>query len=247
MGESLAKRCGVALARPFLLVKSELIVGLMSFYMTVIYIVLFTFLDGYTYIFEDVYGTSQGLTEIIFTAMFIGVLLSLGLVPLMYSWTKKHIEYNKQLAVADGDEEPGIKISPETRLWFAMLGAPAMPISLFWMGWTDYATISIWSPIIASVFFGYSVICVFMSAYMYIIDSYEVYAASGLTFVALVRYIAAGGMTVVGIPFYKNVGTHWTLTAMGIISLVCTPIPYALYIWGPKIRRFSKYAVNKSN
>jgi hypothetical protein len=36
-----------------------------------------------------------------------------------------------------------------------------------------------------------------MSAYMYIIDSYEAYAASALTFVALVRYVAAGGMTVI--------------------------------------------------
>lgn len=39
-----------------------------------------------------------------------------------------------------------------------------------------------------------------------IIDSYEMYAASALTSVTLVRYVTAGGMTVVGTPFYKNMG-----------------------------------------
>lgn len=99
----------------------------------------------------------------------------------------------------------------------------------------------------ASVLFGFGVINIFMSAYMYIIDSYEIYSASALTIVAVVRYFAAGGMAVVGIPFYKNIGTHWTLTILGCISLLLTPIPYALYIYGKKVRRFSKYAVNKSD
>jgi hypothetical protein len=78
---------------------------------------------------------------------------------------------------------------------------------------------------------------------MYIIDSYEAYAASALTFVALVRYIAAGGMTVVGIPMYENLGTHWTLTVLGIISAVALPIPYILYRYGSSVRRRSKWAV----
>lgn len=81
-----------------------------------------------------------------------------------------------------------------------------------------------------------------MSAYMYVIDSYEVYAASALTFVALVRYLAAGGMTVVGIPMYKNLGTHWTLTVLGTISAFAVPIPYVLYRYGPGLRKRSQWA-----
>lgn len=65
---------------------------------------------------------------------------------------------------------------------------------------------------------GFGIVCIFMSAYMYVIDSYEALAASALTFVALVRYLAAGGMTVVGVPMYKNLGTHYTLTVLGCIS-----------------------------
>lgn len=125
-----------------------------------------------------------------------------------------------------------------------MIGAPFLPIGLFWMGWTDDSNISIWSPIIASVLVGFSIISIFLTAYMYIIDSYEMYAASALTFVALVRYLAAGGMTVVGVPMYENLGTHYTLTILACISAAVVPIPFALWKWGPKVRGRSKYAVS---
>ncbi|TPR09470.1 deaminase family protein [Aspergillus niger] len=134
-------------------------------------------------------------------------------------------------------------IQPEDRLWYAMMGAPAMTLSLFWMGWTDYPSISVWSPIVGSAFFGFGSICIFISSYMYIIDTYEVYAASALGFMTSSRYCVAGGMTVVGVPFYHNMGVHWTLTILGIISAILTPVPYILWKFGPVVRGWSRYAV----
>lgn len=128
--------------------------------------------------------------------------------------------------------------------------------------------ISIWSPLAASALFGYGILCVFISSYQYIIDGYETNAASALASVTLIRYVAAGGMVVVGVPFYENVGVHWTLTILGCIAaimvsllqrlsgkLVCygadervsqAPLPYVFYKIGPKIRARSKYAVSSS-
>ncbi|GME34448.1 Major facilitator superfamily [Neofusicoccum parvum] len=234
---TLFTRLKVALTRPFLMV-TEPIIMLMTLYLTVIYIVLFTFLDGYVYIFQDTYGISQGLTNIIFTAMFIGIVMVACLVPIVYHLTVKELERVR----AKGE----ILFNPEVRLWYAMLGtAPAIPIALFWMGWTAYPSVSIWSPIIASTLFGFGIIGIFLSTYMYIIDSYETYAASALTFVALVRYLAAGGMTVAGIPFYENMGVHYTLTILGCIAAVMVPIPYLLYKYGHLVRQKSKYAVSR--
>jgi hypothetical protein len=78
---------------------------------------------------------------------------------------------------------------------------------------------------------------------MYVIDSYSVYAASALGFMTVSRYCAAGGMAVVGIPFYQNMGVHWTLTILGCISALLVPVPYVFYVYGPVIRRWSRYAV----
>lgn len=124
-------RLKISMARPVLFM-FEPIVLCMTLYLTVLYIILFTFLDGYTYIFDLTYGIGQGLTNVIFIAMFVGMFLMMPVVPFVYKKTKKEMEKNRT--------EKGTHINPEVRLWYAMLAAPAIPISLFWMGWTAYVS-----------------------------------------------------------------------------------------------------------
>ena len=189
--ESFATRLGRALYRPFLLTATEPIILALALYLTVIYIVLFSFLDGYTYIFADMHGTSQGVTGLCFLGIVIGLFGATALVPYIGIKAKKELRKAK--------EQGKDRLAPEFRLWFAMYGAWAIPVSLFWMGWTSDSNISIWSPLAASVFFGFGILCVFISCYQYIIDSYEIYAASALASVTLIRYVAAGAMTIVGV------------------------------------------------
>jgi multidrug resistance protein len=183
-----------ALYRPFILVTREPIVILFALYLTVIYIILFTFLDGYTYVFGETYKFSEGITGLAFLGIGIGLCGASLLVPLIHHWAKRDLAKVKEL------HGPNARLPPEKRLWFAMFGAPAVPISLFWMGWTNYPSISYWSGLISSVMFGYGILCIFISSYQYIIDSYEMYAASALASLTLIRYVAAGGMVEVGIP-----------------------------------------------
>ncbi|GJC90177.1 putative efflux pump kojT [Colletotrichum liriopes] len=231
---TLFSRLQTSMTRPFLMLTEPIIMA-MTLYITVVYIVLFTFLVGWPYIFEYTYGLGQGLANVVFIAMFVGTQVNFVFVPLIYSRTVKRVK--------DGGVDTGFK--PEIRLWYAMFGAAvSVPVSLFWLGWTNYASISVWSAIFAVVVFGYGVTGIFICVYMYIIDSYEIYSASALTFVALIRYVVAGGMTVVGIPFYENLGTHYTLTILACISAVLAPIPYVLYYYGRWIRGKSRFAVS---
>ncbi|KAK4626678.1 putative efflux pump kojT [Fulvia fulva] len=154
--ETLFVRLRRALYRPIFLTVREPIIILLALYLTVIYIVLFTFLDGYTYIFQETYGISQGLTGICFLNIVVG-----------------------------------------------LFGASAL----------------------------------------YIIDSYESFAASALASITLIRYVAAGGMTVVGVPFYENLGVHYTMTILACISVPLVPVPYVFYRYGPWIRERSRYAI----
>ena len=117
-----------ALIRPIKLAFEPIVLA-MTFYLTVLYIVLFTFLDGYTYIFEETYNLSQGFTNVLFTGIFVGILLASLPVPWLYRRTKRRFAETKFV--------------PEERLWFAMIGAPAIPISLFWMAWTSYVCFSL--------------------------------------------------------------------------------------------------------
>ena len=233
--ESFLFRLRQALYRPFLLTFHEPVIMLLALYLTVIYIILFTFLNGYTFIFTETYGFSEGLTGLSFLGIGLGLCGATLLVPIIYTRAKKELA---RIKAAGGDRLP-----PEFRLWFAMLGAPCIPISMFWMGWTAYPSISPWCPLAASVLFGYGILCVFISSYQYIIDSYESFAASALASVTLIRYVAAGGMVEVAVPMYRRLGVHWTLTVLGTISALLVPVPYLFFVYGEKIRGRSRYAV----
>ncbi|GAM86447.1 hypothetical protein ANO11243_044610 [Dothideomycetidae sp. 11243] len=232
--EPFTKRLGRALYRPFLMTIHEPIIMLVALYLTVIYIVLFTFLDGYTYIFQDIHKTSQGVTGLCFVGIIVGLCGISILVPFIGRSAKRNLQVLK--------EQGKGHLPPEFQLKMAMIGSPAIPISLFWMAWTSDRNISIWSPLAASSLFGFGILCVFVSCYQYIIDSYEIYAASALASITLIRYLAAGGMTIVGIPFYENLGVHYTVTILACISVTCVPVSYIFYFYGLKIRKRSKYA-----
>jgi hypothetical protein len=212
---------------------------LWTVYLTFIYIMLFGFLAGYTYIFQETYNISQGITGLIFIGIGIGYLFAaIPLGMLIYRWARRGLA----LQQVEHPEQAHARLAPEFRLWYGMLGAPAIPISLFWMGWTAYPSINIWSPILASVLFGYGVLSVFLSTYQYLIETYEIYAASALAMISLVRYAASGGMTVAMIPIYESIGMHWTLTWLALVGVVFTPAPYLFYHYGPWIRSKSKFA-----
>ncbi|TKA46787.1 hypothetical protein B0A54_03743 [Friedmanniomyces endolithicus] len=242
--ESLAHRLKRALYRPFLLTAREPIIILVALYLTVIYIILFTFLDGYTYIFTLPHHLSQGLTGLCFLGIILGLCGASALVPLIYSWAKRDLALLQSRAVAAGRDPASARLPPEFRLWYSMLGGSlAIPISIFWMAWTTSSSISLWSPLAASVLFGYGILCVFITCYQYIIDAYETYAASALASITLIRYFAAGGMTIAGIPFYQNEGVAYTLTILACLSCLLVPVPYVFYRYGPAIRAKSKYAI----
>lgn len=80
-----------------------------------------------------VHGINEGLANVCFVGLFVGILVSMVLVPILYQKTAK------QLA-DDNDDGSGTKLKQESRLLFSCIGAPFIPVGLFWMGWTDYVS-----------------------------------------------------------------------------------------------------------
>lgn len=127
---SLGTRLLTNVARPFTMIWTEPIILVFSFYLILLYFVLFTFLNGYPFIFTRVYGITTSMTFIIFTAMMPGIFVAMALIPFIYSLTKK---------AAAKAAAAGKPLQPEVSLYWAMAGASIlMPVSLFWMAWTCY-------------------------------------------------------------------------------------------------------------
>ena len=73
-----------------------------------------------------------------------------------------------------------------------MLGGPCLTIGLFLLAWTAKKSVSAVVPIIASVILGFSAILLFQSGLNYIVDTFQMYAASALAANTVVRSVMAG-------------------------------------------------------
>jgi MFS family permease len=216
---------------------TEPIIMVFSFYLIILYIVLFTFLNGFPYIFAVTYGISNELTFMIWAALLAGDIVAVPLIPIVYGWTKKAAVK----AAAKGEN-----LAPEVCLYFAMLGGSIlMPISLFWIGWTCYSHISIWVPIMGVFVFGYSLVTIFTTTYIYIVFVYLQYAGSALSFMTFSRYVISGALIPASVPMYENLGPHLTITWLAALTVVMAPLPFLLFKYGHKVRAMSKNVQNK--
>lgn len=211
--------------------RTEPVVAVLGFYLVLLYTLLFTFLSGFDYIFKQTYLLSTGMTGSCFASIAAGATTFTLCAPGLYSWARHHTEYIR-----------GSSIEPEFRLWPAIVTSPLLPISLFWLGWSNYPNISIWSGLAACFMFGIVLTAFYVSSYEYIIDSYRDHAALALASITSVRYLIAGGMVMASRPMYEGIGVHWTMTLLGCIAVVLTPAPLLFYLYGTKLRERSPYA-----
>lgn len=225
-----------AVLQPVKFLATEPITLAFAFYLTVVYIVLFGDLESYPLIFS-IYDWSPGKVGSVFAAVSIGMVLVGALTPITY-WHYKKIYYQC--------EAEGRPVQPETRLFLCMVLTWCMPIALFWAGWTAYPSISPWSLIVSQFVFGVGALACFISSYMYIIDVYQVNAASPLATLVFLRYIVAGaGAITFTRPMFEGIGNHWALSLLGFLSVLVSLIPPVFYIFGPKLRRRSSYAMSQ--
>jgi DHA1 family multidrug resistance protein-like MFS transporter len=225
--ESLGKRLAHNLSRPVKFFTTEPIIISLGFYLVVIYVVIFTFLNGFEFIFTDTWGLSDGDTALAFLGICLGALISVALMPL--------ISMIHRRAGKDNDD------TPETLLWPAMIASPFFTISIFWLAWTNYKSISYWSAYASTVLFGYSLTAIFVSSYSYIINIYGTWSSSALGSVTMARYLVAAGMVVAARPMYQGIGVHWSLTFLGCLGVVCLPVPWLLYRYGKVLREKSEF------
>lgn len=106
--------------RPLKMLVTEPILLLVSLYMSFIYGLVYCLLEAYPVVFEGVYGMRPGVSGLPFLALFVGVVLALGLV------LSQHANYVRKL-----EENKGVPV-PEWRLAPTLVGAPVFAIGLFW-------------------------------------------------------------------------------------------------------------------
>lgn len=232
---SFFKRMKQVLPMPAKFLFTEPVITVLGGYLILLYVLLFSFLSGFDYVFKQTYDETIGIEGSHFAAVAAGATTFTLCAPGFYSWARHKTEHIQRATV-----------QPEFRLHPAIIAGPLLPVALFWLGWTNYNSVSKWSGIGACFLFGIVLIALYVACYEYIVDSYRDHSAIALASITMARYLIAGGMTIATRPMYQGIGVHWTMTWLGCVAVVLAPAPLLFWKFGPKVRKKSPYATDES-
>ena len=218
--------------RPLRMLMTEPILFSMSLYNAFMYGMLYLLLTAVTLVFGDRYQFSQGVVDLPYLALFIGILTGCIIILVFdLSCVRKMRNY--------------VPVLPEDRVPPMLVGSILFPIGMFWFGWSgDFPEEVHWIvPMIGSSFIGAGLITIFLPCFTYIVDAYLPIAASALALNAFLRASLGGAFPLFATQMFSNMGIKWATTLIGCFSSLLIPIPLVFYFFGASIRKRSKNAV----
>ncbi|KAJ7146047.1 major facilitator superfamily domain-containing protein [Mycena epipterygia] len=226
----------VALARPLLYLFTEPVVILVSIYLSVLYGILYGFFEAFTVVYLEIRGfktTSFGLTYI---SLGLGFLFACILLA-----TVGQRLYEKQ---AKADAAKGVPTEPEARLGLVYFGAVLSPISLIIFAWTAPFNSVHWiAPCIAEFLFACSMLLIFTGFVPYLIDCYQMTAASALAAGLTSRALVGSAFPLFALQMYHKLTVQGATSLLAGIALLLAAVPFIFRAYGPRMRARSVYAV----
>ncbi|CAG8298467.1 unnamed protein product [Penicillium olsonii] len=218
--------------RPFKMIVREPILLFASLFMGFTYALFYLYFQAYPLIFQDLYGLSTGMAGLAFLPISVGALVSFSLFLLYGSWHSKAVEQGKEWAMQE----------EYRRLPLAALGAPLLPIALFWLGWTSKASIHPAVPIMSGFFFGIGYILIFMAMINYLTDAYKQYSASAQAAASTLRSCFAVCLPLATNSLYGNLGINWASSLLAFVAILLAVIPFVFIRYGQWIRSHSPFS-----
>ncbi|UZP44114.1 hypothetical protein NXS19_011926 [Fusarium pseudograminearum] len=218
--------------RPMKLLFTEPILASTSAYLTLAYSVFYLMFQAYPRVFQGFYDLSPGMAGLAYIPFCVGVLLSLGVFAI-------YTRYHDQQTAAGAE---WTKNHIYRRLPLACIASPCMVVSLFWLGWTVWPSVSPIVPSLGGIFFGLGFQLLFMGMANYLTDVYRSHSASALGAAAMLRSIGATTLPLAADSMYTNLGIHWAPSVLAFIALVMGVIPFIFIRYGDRLARSSKTA-----
>lgn len=222
--------------RPFKMFLTEPIVLTLSLLSGFSDALIFMFIQSFSLVYTQYnWGTiAQGLS---FIPILIGYLIA-------YLLFIPAIKRNVREREAHPDSE---KAQYESRLWWLLWTAPCLPIGLIGFAWTSGGPPIPWiaSSIFAAIV-GIANYSIYMATIDYMICAYGPYSASATGGNGWSRDFLAGVLTIPATPFFTNIGGKQHLqiasTILFAIAFVLVMAVYAIYWYGPTLRKRSPFA-----
>lgn len=201
--------------------------------MSFLYGLLFLFFEAYPISFQEDRRWSPGNGSLPFLAILVGAFLGLA-VTVIHALTI----YKREC-----EATPGLP-KPEGRLPPMIGGAILLPIGLFWFAWTSNPGVPWPAQVCAGIPVGAAMFIIFIQGFKYIVDVYLMVANSAISANTFLRSLFGAGFPLFAIAMFHTLGVDWATTVLGVISVIMMPVPVIFWIWGPKIRSWSKVSMS---
>ncbi|KAJ6550978.1 MFS general substrate transporter [Mycena vulgaris] len=219
------------LFRPFQMLAGEPILVLVTFYLSLIYGVMYCLFEAFPIIFIEKRGFTIAQDGLIFIGIGIGTTIGATL----------NVRFSRHYPTL-------IKTwrgfpPPEERLFGGMLGGCAFVVGILWLGWTgQYPSVPWYVPALSTILVGMSISLIFISFLSYLVDTYLMYSASAFAANTFCRSLVAAAFPLFTVQMFHKLGVNWTATLLAGVGLLLAPMPFLFYKYGARIRAGSKFA-----
>jgi MFS family permease len=219
-------RMSRAIVRPIKLLFTSPIVLLTSLYVGLVYAYTYLLFTSFPLMYEQVYGFDQRSVGL--TYLGCGVGFSIGLV---IFGTLSDRNAKKKAQAGDGEWKPEYRLPP------LLPGSIVVPIGLFWYGWSAEAHVHWIMPIIGTGIFALGNLAIFLPVQTYLIDAFEVYAASAAAANTVVRSLFGAFLPLAGPKMYSALRQGWGNSLLAFIALAFAPMGWVIFVYGERIRK----------
>lgn len=235
------------LSRPIRMLLTEPMVTCVALYASFVYALLYMTLEVFPIVFTEERGYGLVTSSLPFLALFIGVCLAMC------------VNLANQPRYARLVDAAGGKPAPEGRCAPMAIGGILFAIGLFWFGWTAGPGIPCTRrteletrlelilatgivPVLAAVFIGAGFNIIFQQCMNFLIDTYQVYAASAVSANTFLRSALAAAFPLAATPMFHSLKVGPAMSLLGGVAVLAIPIPFIFMKYGPRLRENSKFA-----
>ncbi|KAI0844353.1 MFS general substrate transporter [Daldinia vernicosa] len=261
---SLATMITVSLFRPFMFLFTEPIVFFFSLWVSFAWGILYLTFGSIPLVFQRQYNFNTEQSGFVFIAMIIGSILA-TILGIYQEGMLKHPKWRSGSDSSETDSsEDSSEIgtgtgtgtgfwafvrrkfpaqSPESRLYFTCFTSVLLPTGLYLFGFASQPSIHWMVPTFAIFLATMGIFYVYLATFNYLADIYQAYASSALAAQSFCRNVLGGVFPLVTGLLIRNLGEDAMGGLLGGIATVLTIVPWALVLFGSRIRARSSFAI----
>jgi hypothetical protein len=92
------------------------------------------------------------------------------------------------------------------------------------------------------VLIGVGSLTIFQVSPNYLIDTFQLYAASAVAVTTAMRSLLAGVFPLFTSPMFHKMGIDWASSVLGFVAVALIPIPFLFDVYGFRIRARGKWS-----